>query len=790
MNSIEVTRSTKEVDQLVQDFEKNRTRKDIPALSEALMQNKLDIAQGLIDRKADVNEYAKNPKGRAGMAPIHFAQSPEAVEMLAAAGAKIDAPYKSDQSPTALQGETKLQTLALSGQPKDMPMIDALLKAGAEGNRSFGRDLIYESDSPVPLADRVSRSDMSMAAKLDVIRENTKPTIELQLLSKGKDDKGYTLIDETADFQKMMGNANKLKQQGVNIIVTEKENHNVVHAKSNLYNDVDVGRVIEPKTSPSGTFLKGRGEIIPMNFFDKLGGVDVQKFEALQQAKSEQRSVVSPEPSQQSASIPKAVETNTPTQPVRDDSVAIPAASPLKDTVDKTPPEPEIKAAAAASDASKPTVTADKQEHAQPVRGDGAAIPAARPLKDTVDITPPEPEKKAAAAVSDAPKPAVTADKQEQGADSAPVDEKGRKIILTKTDYALPDAVAGTYKVKDGKFMDKATDALRFEDHGKKLSTPVEDRVVIADMIAVAAAKNWGNLELKGTDNFKQIAWLEASARGIETKGYKPTERDLEQLDSVKRERGITSDKPAIAGATDKSANSVEVVVGRERAGMEVASDQPVAAAPAKAVQTPSAPAATVPEPVHDTVRDDRQTGKLLDHGPAKYNFNPKENDNYYVKLETTSGEKVIWGKDLERAINDAAVKPGDSVTLTRKGSEDVVVDRNKLDDKGQVVGKETIDAFRNKWEVKPVELKVERSMSDDEKMKVDGAAKVLGKALAKYPAKERDTIIAKLTEGINNGTVNLAQLPTPKVAVRSIEKPAPQQTLDRGVKQEQARTR
>jgi len=740
MNSIEVTHSRKDVDQLVQDFEQNRARKDIPALSEALMQNKLDIAQGLIDRKADVNEYAKNSKGREGMAPIHFAQSPEAVEMLAAAGAKIDAPYKSDQSPAALQGETKLQTLALSGQPKDMPMIDALLKAGAEGNRSFGRDLIYESDSPVPLADRVSRSDMSMAAKLDVIRENAKPAIELQLLSKGKDDKGYTLIDETTDFQKMMGNANKLQQQGVNIIVTEKENHNVVHAKSNLYKEVDVGRVIEPKTTPNGTFLKGRGEIIPMNFYDKLGGVDVQKFEVQQQAKTEQReSQASPETSKPGVGISKSDDATTPTQPARDDGVAIPLASPLKDTIDKTPPEPEKKAASASHETANPTVTAAKQE---------------------------------------------------QGANSVPVDEKSRKIILSKTDYALPDAVAGTYKVKDGKFMDKATDALRFEDHGKKLSTPVEDRVVIADMISVAAAKNWGNLELKGTDNFKQIAWLEASARGIETKGFKPTERDLEQLDQMKRERGITSDKPNITGVTDKSTNSVEVVVGRERAGMEVVSDQPVATAPSKGVQKTSAPAAAAQEPVHDNVRDALNTGKLLDHGPAKYNFNPKENDNYYVKLDTASGEKVVWGKDLERAINDAAVKPGDSVTLTRKGSEDVVVDRNKLDEKGQVVGKESIDAFRNKWEVKPVELKVERSMSDDEKMKVDGAAKVLGKALAKYPAKERDTIIAKLTEGINNGTVNLAQLPAPKVAVRSIETPAPQQTLDRGVKQEQARTR
>lgn len=712
MNSIEVARSAKEVDQLVKDFEKDRGRKDLPALSEALMQNKLDIAQALIDRKVDVNEYAKKPAAERGMAPIHFAESPEAVKMLAAAGAVIDAPYKEVDHAWGMRGETKLQTLALTGRAKDVPVIDALLQAGADGNRAFAKEYEYGKDSTAAASDRIERGAASMSTRLVLIRENTKPHTVMQLSTKASDEKAYTLSYEGADFQKIMTEASKLQANGTDILVNEKANPHVVHAKSNLDKNVDIGRVIQPATAPDGTYVKGLGEMVLPSFYDKLP-IDSKAYDARQQA-------VKPEGPQE------------------------------------------------------------------------AAKPALSASKDNADNSPANTAKKPAAAAPEASKPPLAADKQEQSADNAPaVDEKGRKIILTKTDYALPETVVGTYKVQNGKFMDKSTDALRFEDHGKKLSTPVEDRVVIADMIAVAAAKNWGTLELKGTENFKQLAWLEASARGMETKGYKPSERDLEQLDHLKRERGVTTDKPAIAGATEKTSNSVEVVVGRERSTPDVAADQPSPqpAAAVKAVQKPEAPAAAAPEPVLDTVREDRQTGKLLEHGPAKYHFNPKENDSYYVKLETVTGEKVIWGKDLERAINDAAVKPGDSVNLSRKGSEDVVVDRNKLDEKGQIVGKETIDAFRNKWEVKPVELKVERSMSPDEQLKVDGAAKVLGKALAKYPEKERDQIIAKLTEGINNGTVNLAQFPAPKVSVRSVDKPVPEQARDRGVK-EQARSR
>lgn len=141
-----------------------------------------------------------------------------------------------------------------------------------------------------------------------------------------------------------------------------------------------------------------------------------------------------------------------------------------------------------------------------------------------------------------------------------------QKVILKKDGFALPDTILLAYKVLDGKYHDKDSNALRFEDHGKRLSTPVEDRAVIKDMIAVAAAKNWGQLELKGTGTFKHLAWLEAESRGIQTKGYKPNERDLEQLAQLKLERGVQApaatekDKAAEPATEPKVPNQVLAV--------------------------------------------------------------------------------------------------------------------------------------------------------------------------------------------------------------------------------------
>src|SRR5688572_29371239 len=72
----------------------------------------------------------------------------------------------------------------------------------------------------------------------------------------------------------------------------------------------------------------------------------------------------------------------------------------------------------------------------------------------------------------------------------------------------------------------------------------------------------------------------------------------------------------------------------------------------------------------------DRDIGVLVDHGRAIFNFEKDAPANYYVKLsDGQKKEKVVWGVDLERAVNDANAKKGDLVRLQRDGQRAVTVD-------------------------------------------------------------------------------------------------------------------
>lgn len=536
-------------------------------------------------------------------------------------------------------------------------------------------------------------------------KNTQKEAAPLRLFYKEKQDAGYTLHQEGPDFQRLMKEAVKLQEKGRDILLNERDNPNIVHAKSNRENDVTVGRVIEPAKAQDGTYKRGAGDVVLASFFEKLP-LDTKAFEA-------------PQPAVQEPAKPTT-------------------------SLDKTPSE----------------VTAPEQPAAQ---------------------------KNAAKA-------------QETGEKSTG-ESKGSKPILSKTGYELPEGVLKAYQFHEGKFKEHGSDAVRFEDHGKKLSTKIEDPQVIRHMIEVTIAKNWGTLELKGTDTFRQIAWLEATANGRETTGYKPNERDLEQLEQLKRERGQNTNQPAMTGTADKAKeNSVEVVASRERstpapeaaksAAPESQSDRkdPTPATSATATVAAKVDAKASPEAVsvNQSASARIETGRLIEHGAAKYNFDPKEKDSYYVKLETDKGEKVVWGKDLQRAMGEANTKPGETVSLTLKGAKDVEVEANVRDEKGNITGKQTIEAQRNKWEVNAADLGITRTLSKDEQLRVDAALKVLGKTIAKYPEKERANVLAKVGDAINKGEINL---PSPKVTVRSpVEKPTPSPSRD--MAKEQVRSR
>jgi hypothetical protein len=96
-----------------------------------------------------------------------------------------------------------------------------------------------------------------------------------------------------------------------------------------------------------------------------------------------------------------------------------------------------------------------------------------------------------------------------------------------------------------------------------------------------------------------------------------------------------------------------------------------------------------------------QQIGEVfVDAGAAPFDFDKKNELNYFVQTITPQGEqRVYWGKDLPRALEEAGAKVGDSITATRVASKPVTVEeiQEQPDGSKQNV---RIDAKRNSWQV------------------------------------------------------------------------------------------
>jgi hypothetical protein len=96
-----------------------------------------------------------------------------------------------------------------------------------------------------------------------------------------------------------------------------------------------------------------------------------------------------------------------------------------------------------------------------------------------------------------------------------------------------------------------------------------------------------------------------------------------------------------------------------------------------------------------------RHAGEVfLDAGAAPFDFDKKNELNYFVRTITAQGEqRVHWGKDVPRALEEAHAKVGDSITATRVASKPVTVEeiQEQPDGSRQTI---RIEAKRNSWQV------------------------------------------------------------------------------------------
>jgi len=301
--------------------------------------------------------------------------------------------------------------------------------------------------------------------------------------------------------------------------------------------------------------------------------------------------------------------------------------------------------------------------------------------------------------------------------------------VLAKTGYEIPKTVAAQYVVFEGKFLDRKSETVHFEDKGRVLSTESNDRHVIAHMVEVAKAKSWGELYMKGTEEFRREAWIAAEMAGLPSRGFRPTAQDHATLQAAREAMRIgAGDKAAnvdpkrenvielaTGGGREKEAPKVDAAKGAAKPDVQpkvaevvapVGQDETVVAAAGveAPVVGPAAASASVAEVALKTAAEAPQArsgvtaGVLREHGPARFEHDPKKNPSYFVKVETDAGERTVWGLDLERAVKDSGIESGQRIELEKIGRKPALAVERRFDERGREIEAKTIETQRNAW--------------------------------------------------------------------------------------------
>ena len=109
-----------------------------------------------------------------------------------------------------------------------------------------------------------------------------------------------------------------------------------------------------------------------------------------------------------------------------------------------------------------------------------------------------------------------------------------------------------------------------FRDQGRRLITSSESEEVVKDLVAIARHRGWSQIHVTGTEPFRRAAWLEASRQGLDVRGYRSTERDLQELDRMRRDASRNSVSPALERRStepnrSRSATRVSPGISRDR---------------------------------------------------------------------------------------------------------------------------------------------------------------------------------------------------------------------------------
>jgi hypothetical protein len=110
-----------------------------------------------------------------------------------------------------------------------------------------------------------------------------------------------------------------------------------------------------------------------------------------------------------------------------------------------------------------------------------------------------------------------------------------------------------------GFYVDASVKAPAFRDTGRQLAAAKSDSNAIRDMTAIAQHRGWTIVTVRGSASFRREAWLAGRAVGIEVRGYRPTERDVQELDRRIDRRNATRERSEqVRNHADEARSPVE----------------------------------------------------------------------------------------------------------------------------------------------------------------------------------------------------------------------------------------
>jgi hypothetical protein len=342
-------------------------------------------------------------------------------------------------------------------------------------------------------------------------------------------------------------------------------------------------------------------------------------------------------------------------------------------------------------------------------------------------------------AAADTPQPAVVQKTQ---------------VESTSALVALRSKLKAQYLVDNDKYYlrdDHKT--LAFEDKGlpfRRLVTHLDKAEVARSMVELAKAKGWLSIKVDGSESFKRKVWVEAQLHGLSITGYASDAFDQVTL---KERQAIQVSDARSAETVANSTNPARVDPAGDEFQREPEPHPQTTALFARSaklgqalhkallqagIAAESDEFSNAMDYVADLAASPRAyVGTLLDHGNAPYEFKEKAGPSYYIKLQTESGEKIVWGVDLPRAIAEqigAAARTGDAVLLAFRGAQSVDVQDAQS---GQ-----TVQAVRNTWYFERVSELPQVAASSSIKPSYSPGAPGVRQVSSTAPPSEREKVL------------------------------------------------